>query len=118
MIRRPPRSTRTDTLFPYTTLFRSPTVATLARLDGGNPAGDIGKGRLQIAQCRQPGRGATLQRLDDRGERRLVVGELLPHGERPGLRAGAMQRIPKLQSPEVSRVGTAGVGHMTSRGSP
>src|SRR3546814_15721639 len=29
MIRRPPRSTRTDTLFPYTTLFRS--VARLAR---------------------------------------------------------------------------------------
>src|SRR3546814_5703299 len=26
MIRRPPRSTRTDTLFPYTTLFRSPTL--------------------------------------------------------------------------------------------
>src|SRR3546814_20881914 len=26
MIRRPPRSTRTDTLFPYTTLFRSVTV--------------------------------------------------------------------------------------------
>src|SRR3546814_18035353 len=26
MIRRPPRSTRTDTLFPYTTLFRSRTV--------------------------------------------------------------------------------------------
>src|SRR3546814_8460672 len=27
MIRRPPRSTRTDTLFPYTTLFRSVQVA-------------------------------------------------------------------------------------------
>src|SRR3546814_20177397 len=27
MIRRPPRSTRTDTLFPYTTLFRSPETA-------------------------------------------------------------------------------------------
>src|SRR3546814_13023451 len=27
MIRRPPRSTRTDTLFPYTTLFRSPRAA-------------------------------------------------------------------------------------------
>src|SRR3546814_5022682 len=26
MIRRPPRSTRTDTLFPYTTLFRSPVL--------------------------------------------------------------------------------------------
>src|SRR3546814_2712898 len=31
MIRRPPRSTRTDTLFPYTTLFRSPGAATPAR---------------------------------------------------------------------------------------
>src|SRR3546814_7239685 len=29
MIRRPPRSTRTDTLFPYTTLFRSPDIAGL-----------------------------------------------------------------------------------------
>src|SRR3546814_7882152 len=28
MIRRPPRSTRTDTLFPYTTLFRSTVFAT------------------------------------------------------------------------------------------
>src|SRR3546814_7129221 len=32
MIRRPPRSTRTDTLFPYTTLFRS--------MIGINPATD------------------------------------------------------------------------------
>src|SRR3546814_6926315 len=31
MIRRPPRSTRTDTLFPYTTLFRSPTRQTTRR---------------------------------------------------------------------------------------
>src|SRR3546814_19194053 len=29
MIRRPPRSTRTDTLFPYTTLFRSEKIAHL-----------------------------------------------------------------------------------------
>src|SRR3546814_8755858 len=36
MLRRPPRSTRTDTLFPYTTLFRSllrvPDAATVDRL--------------------------------------------------------------------------------------
>src|SRR3546814_4148999 len=36
MIRRPPRSTRTDTLFPYTTLFRSwhdaPLLAQVRRL--------------------------------------------------------------------------------------
>src|SRR3546814_7114487 len=31
MIRRPPRSTRTDTLFPYTTLFRSFAMLTMAR---------------------------------------------------------------------------------------
>src|SRR3546814_17915523 len=29
MIRRPPRSTRTDTLFPYTTLFRSRNTGTM-----------------------------------------------------------------------------------------
>src|SRR3546814_16299998 len=33
MIRRPPRSTRTDTLFPYTTLFRSARRALLAYND-------------------------------------------------------------------------------------
>src|SRR3546814_859387 len=31
MIRRPPRSTRTDTLFPYTTLFRSPDLRPVHR---------------------------------------------------------------------------------------
>src|SRR3546814_5508577 len=33
MIRRPPRSTRTDTLFPYTTLFRSPGLGPQAYRD-------------------------------------------------------------------------------------
>src|SRR3546814_17449548 len=34
MIRRPPRSTRTDTLFPYTTLFRSSSNHTFYDVDG------------------------------------------------------------------------------------
>src|SRR3546814_15242780 len=38
MIRRPPRSTRTDPLFPYTTLFRS-AAQPLARADEFGPAG-------------------------------------------------------------------------------
>src|SRR3546814_7941146 len=38
MIRRPPRSTRTDTLFPYTTLFRS----LRGRGVVGRPLGDEG----------------------------------------------------------------------------
>src|SRR3546814_3311805 len=37
MIRRPPRSTRTDTLFPYTTLFRSPS---LIWIPSGKRSGD------------------------------------------------------------------------------
>src|SRR3546814_2011495 len=39
MIRRPPRSTRTDTLFPYTTLFRSP-----ARRNNGARDSSTGRG--------------------------------------------------------------------------
>src|SRR3546814_2316559 len=42
MIRRPPRSTRTDTLFPYTTLFRSVVAAGKrykARIDAERRAG-------------------------------------------------------------------------------
>src|SRR3546814_6002284 len=41
MIRRPPRSTRTDTLFPYTTLFRSPA-------DGAAPARRSHDGRRGV----------------------------------------------------------------------
>src|SRR3546814_17002993 len=37
MIPRPPRSTLTDTLFPYTTLFRSPAVQARARAGGAAP---------------------------------------------------------------------------------
>src|SRR3546814_2972951 len=40
MIRRPPRSTRTDTLFPYTTLFRS--ASSIARAAGGARARLLG----------------------------------------------------------------------------
>src|SRR3546814_8333055 len=44
MIRRPPRSTRTDTLFPYTTLFRSPAAA---RHGQGSAAANHGDPRQQ-----------------------------------------------------------------------
>src|SRR3546814_17692385 len=37
MIRRPPRSTRTDTLFPYTTLFRSGRRSLTLRLAAARP---------------------------------------------------------------------------------
>src|SRR3546814_17643196 len=39
MIRRPPRSTRTDTLFPYTTLFRSDRRLQVPHRSGYHPSG-------------------------------------------------------------------------------
>src|SRR3546814_15447213 len=53
MIRRPPRSTRTDTLFPYTTLFRSlvgeveDDLEVLLRADAA-AAGNHALGALQV----------------------------------------------------------------------
>src|SRR3546814_18138400 len=65
MIRRPPRSTRTDTLFLYTTLFRSLVDAVEA---------DLGAGQGRLAEDRDPaghyGRHADLDRL----ARRLQIG--------------------------------------------
>src|SRR3546814_19766210 len=70
MIRRPPRSTRTDTLFPYTTLFRSalglrggddfdlPPVEAETLVDRAN----LRLGRLRVRQ--EDADGAA---LDDRG---------------------------------------------------
>src|SRR3546814_2621995 len=42
MIRRPPRSTRTDTLFPYTTLFRSADVADGLEIADAQSVEDVG----------------------------------------------------------------------------
>src|SRR3546814_12507098 len=54
MIRRPPRSTRTDTLFPYTTLFRSPSSSMpLSRIGFGNPAAGWLRRVCSISQAAQ-----------------------------------------------------------------
>src|SRR3546814_16038459 len=74
MIRRPPRSTRTDTLVPYTTLFRSAD----ARRDHRHLDGDL------LARDDRPDRHALpLQR---HGADRAVAGELhlgLYHADLP-----------------------------------
>src|SRR3546814_1539331 len=50
MIRRPPRSTRTDTLFPYTTLFRSPSPPGA----GADTTGGAGQGQPTDDHADQP----------------------------------------------------------------
>src|SRR3546814_19885756 len=49
MIRRPPRSTRTDTLFPYPTLFRSPCALLFNSLDSGGTFQEIGSVSAEAA---------------------------------------------------------------------
>src|SRR3546814_11383539 len=118
MIRRPPRSTRTDTLFPYTTLFRS-----LDATGGVEHASEEGAGPFQQAilhrraeQSLQAGAQDGFLGDDPTGQlagkavghlrrRRLGEGET----EDPGGRAAAQQRS------EERRVGTECVSPCRSR---
>src|SRR3546814_8521623 len=65
MIRRPPRSTRTDTLFPYPTLFRS--LGQVAQLRGPfdhfdrSRKGRVGRGRDAVDPLRHPARRGDLR---------------------------------------------------------
>src|SRR3546814_2916794 len=65
MIRRPPRSTRTDTLFPYTTLFRSyytDMQADELRLDdlGAGPEGELLKRDVETLGFRVDNRSRVM----------------------------------------------------------
>src|SRR3546814_15568016 len=65
MIRRPPRSTRTDTLFPYTTLFRSLSAALEM-----NPRGVIA---VRASPAPRPGRVRTYGNLIEIGLRAVDI---------------------------------------------
>src|SRR3546814_10315575 len=73
MIRRPPRSTRTDTLFPYTTLFRSLAGRMLCRGcarwpyarrgDRADSTENPHRGRLELDRVRSEEHTSELQSL-------------------------------------------------------
>src|SRR3546814_4652441 len=85
MIRRPPRSTRTDTLFPYTTLFRSQLPVVRRSVQPSAPGGP------------PPSTGfAALAVLQEFAERRA----LSPH--RPERGAGGRARL-RRGRPEIRR---------------
>src|SRR3546814_17526066 len=91
MIRRPPRSTRTDTRVPYTTLFRSPfavlrgggDTAAAGQPAGagmglsvgtGGPAGDDGAGNVQrFILFRSLGSSVRLDRLSRIGQEDAIA---------------------------------------------
>src|SRR3546814_15754397 len=113
MIRRPPRSTRTDTLFPYTTLFRS----------GGGDDPDIGPDRAGAAHSRE------FAGLEDPQQSRLRIhrhvadfvqeqGAALRLLEPPGssrLSAGKSAAFMTAERSEESRVGKECVSTFGSR---
>src|SRR3546814_19957556 len=121
MIRRPPRSTRTDTLFPYTTLFRShhasaaqrrrrrraPAArsALLVAVEARQKQGEE-RGRLHIAL-----RGGDRARSGAAGGGRCRL-RSYPH------RRGAMLRCRRLLRSEERRVGTECVRTCRSRWAP
>src|SRR3546814_2817881 len=71
MIRRPPRSTRTDTLFPSTTRFRSPPDGDARLLDAGRHPDPGRTGDLAADPPRRAGR-ADARRLDAAAGRGVV----------------------------------------------
>src|SRR3546814_1315889 len=82
MIRRPPKSTRTDTLFPYTTLFRSDggRIETARTVKDAAVVG-AGAGRCRIIDGHRPGRG----------HRQVVAGG---HAREGGGRPGEHEKTP------------------------
>src|SRR3546814_18021987 len=64
MIRRPPRSTRTDTLFPYTTLFRSEIAEWLRKVDHADDY-----------KSHEEKRGDESVRINDTGSAPILTGD-------------------------------------------
>src|SRR3546814_16321435 len=104
MIRRPPRSTRTDTLFPYTTLFRSfhePESEQVVDF-GVDNARDFAQERAQNANVYEAvGKHiASLQRADKKviiasysvGARERLQGLLAAHGVKRMAQASTAER--------------------------
>src|SRR3546814_6068402 len=100
MIRRPPRSTRTDTLFPYTTLFRSRRLRLVlhrqrvevraqvaARAVGGDQAADVAFTLVAGTMRDHAARGLAAGRGDVFHDRRMgdVAGLAALEPVEPGL---------------------------------
>src|SRR3546814_17670449 len=80
MRRRPPRFTRTDTLFPYTTLVRSagmPAARCGGMASGGEARGEAGLGiepQHEVHVLHRGARGSLAEVVEHGGQHRLVVG--------------------------------------------
>src|SRR3546814_17749332 len=118
MIRRPPRATRTDTLFPYTTLFRS------GRLAVHRALGELGEehvGLLLLLQGLVKQLGGLVHaellrpRLEGAVAGDLVMLDGLGNGDQHGVEhLAALEVVHDLRS-EERRVGKEGVSPCRTR---
>src|SRR3546814_8868445 len=108
MIRRPPRTTRTDTLFPYTTLFRSQgqAAALAAPLAAASqPLGVITMNAVLKTEIHAIATAAPLEVADPTKHLILVpLSQLLPRRSKRNVRTTPRQSIPEL-APSIARVG-------------
>src|SRR3546814_20082096 len=101
MIRRPPRSTRTDTLFPYTTLFRSCSPSSV-------PAISRGRRRRRAAPPRSGLGTKWTQREGDPGGRdRVEIARIERRLRRP--RCVNDRTIPHLTPPHLGPYRNSGI---------
>src|SRR3546814_11751983 len=106
MIRRPPRSTRTDTLFPYTTLFRSADARERRRVAAGAP---------RACRRREVGAGLALRRVGNRHEKAVEVALVGRALAAPVVVAAPLQQQEARRRPEFAPVGD-GRGVVVVRG--
>src|SRR3546814_7392275 len=78
MIRRPPKSTRTDTLFPYTTLFRSDGGFGGSGSTGGSGGGAGGTGGTNVASGGGDVKFGQGPDCDARGRQKGISGYMPP----------------------------------------
>src|SRR3546814_8543286 len=117
MIRRPPRSTRTDTLFPYTTLFRSGALDSLTDQPRDGPGRRRGR---RVSSIRNhglwlgAGRKALLVRKTDAGAARCARGEstILSGQRKAAGRPGRTSHRPRRRSGSACRSGRGGHGRL------
>src|SRR3546814_14360666 len=121
MIRRPPRSTRTDTLFPYTTLFRSE-IARMTFLVSGSESDTespaVARLASQEASLAAPEKGVSTKSVAPSTTKAR-------RGVNPNMSSFCVSREPeqqpassKVNSTEDSRVGQECVLPLRARGAP
>src|SRR3546814_10944003 len=97
MIRRPSRSTRTDTLFPYTTLFRSDQIRELVKIATTTPI-SVNLRNLRFIAVRTPEAKARLRavawdqpKVTDAAVTFIICRQLVDHSVLPARLASALE---------------------------